>query len=112
MDSIALDELKSIKRIFLLFDDSTHCFNVQLHSKIDVLEKNNYKELLVNRARVVKEVLMQNNTMDIAMVVTNKRFRAMEKPKTKEEHARNRCVDFKVGFINCGFEELNIIGTE
>lgn len=104
LDSIALDELKSIKRTLLLSDDSTHCFNVQLHSKIDVLEKNNYKELLANRARVVKEMLMQNNTLDITMFVTNNRFRPIEKPKTKEEHARNRCVDFKVGWINCGLK--------
>jgi outer membrane protein OmpA-like peptidoglycan-associated protein len=100
LDSIALVQLKDIKRMFLLSDDSTHRFNVQLHSKIDILEKTNDVELLTNRARVIKEVLIKNNAMNIVMFVTNNKYRPIEKPKTQEEHACNRCVDFKVGWAH------------
>lgn len=103
LDSTALAELKRIKKILLLSDDSIHCFNIELHSNIDVLEKKNAIELLTNRARVVKEILMQNNGMDITMFVINDKYPPIEKPKTKKEHARNRCVNFKMGRVNCCF---------
>ena len=106
LDSTALDELRDIKKLLLLCDDSTHCFNVEVHSNIDVLERKNDVALLTNRARVVKEVLMQNNAMNIVVFVTNNQFPPIEKPKTKEEHARNRCVNFKLGRVNCPDKEL------
>jgi len=108
LDSTALAELKSIKKMLLLMDDSTHCFNAQLHSNIDVLERKNAFELLTNRARVIKEMLMQNNGMNITLFVKNDKYPPIEKPKNDEEHARNRCVSFKVGRVNCGFKDLNI----
>lgn len=106
LDSAALDELKHVKKVLLLCDDSTHCFNVEVHSNIDVLERKNDVELLTNRARMVKEVLMQNNAMDIVVFVTNNQYPPIEKPKTKEEHAYNRCVTFKLGRVNCPDKEL------
>jgi len=106
LDSTALDELRDIKKLLLLCDDSTHCFNVEVHSNIDVLEKKNSVELLTNRARVIREVLMQNNGMNFTMFVTNDKYAPIEKPKAKEEHAYNRCVTFKLGRVNCPDKEL------
>ena len=104
LDSTAITKLKHIKKVLLLSDDSTHCFNVELHSNIDVSEKKNSVELLNNRAHAIREVLMQDNGMNIIMFVTNDKYPPIENPKTKERHARNRCVDFKVGWINCGLK--------
>ena len=106
LDSTALDNLKHIRKVLLLCDDSTHCFNVEIHSNIDVLERKDSVELLTNRARVVKEVLKQNNAMDIVVFITNNQYPPIEKPKTKEEHAYNRCVTFKLGRVNCPNKEL------
>ncbi len=112
LDSTALYELKEIKRTLLLMDDSTHCFNVEVHSTIDVLEKKKGSELLKNRARVVKEVLMKNNAMNFTLFVTNKKFRPIDKPKNDEEHAYNRCVNFKIGLCLPRWSELEIKMSE
>lgn len=108
LDSTALDALRDIKKLLLLCDDSTHRLNVELHSKIDVLEKKNSGELLANRARVIKEVLMQNTGMNFTLFVTNDTYFQIEKPKTEEEHAYNRCVSFKIGRSQWSEEEIKI----
>ena len=108
LDSTAISELLRIKKQLLLSDDSTHCFNVQLHSHVDFLEMKNAAELLRNRAKAVRKVLMQNNSMNIIIYDTDKRWRFVEHPKSKEDHAQNRCVAFKVGNAGCSHEDLII----
>ncbi|HSY60594.1 MAG TPA: hypothetical protein VK796_01910 [Cytophaga sp.] len=108
LDSTAISELLRIKKQLLLSDDSTHCFNVQLHSHVDFLEMQNASELLRNRANAVKKVLMQNNSMNIVIYNTDKRWRFVEYPKSKEDHAQNRCVAFKVSNLDCSHAELII----
>jgi hypothetical protein len=46
LDSLSIVELRNIKKDLLIFDDSSHCLIIEIHSHIDVLEKTNAAELV------------------------------------------------------------------
>ncbi|MGQ3890131.1 ParB/RepB/Spo0J family partition protein [Legionella sp. CNM-1927-20] len=92
-------KIVSYKEIMVLFDDITLLKINPIYSLVVLLEKNaNYREIIINAAKGLKDKIQQRKTHIKPNVIINELIKAINKDDKKFNVARSYKVDDKVLF--------------